>query len=254
MRLEFCLLLALTFACAGCGAASTASQSTRTQSAPAQSDAARISQQRPDAPRPSSGSPFLDRLVEAAIERTSHEVRYDPSYFRISYPGGDVPAEVGVCTDEVIRSYRVVGVDLQREVHEDIAGAFDAYPHKWGLKKPDANIDHRRVPNLMVFFGRQGAALPVTQAARDYKPGDVVTWDLGGGMTHIGIVVNVASEADENRLQIVHNIGAGPKMEDVLFAWTITGHYRYTGPKEGPKTGPQERPKAEGKAPGSGSR
>jgi uncharacterized protein YijF (DUF1287 family) len=120
---------------------------------------------------------------------------------------------------------------LQRLVHEDMERAFDAYPHKWGLKKTDTNIDHRRVPNLMTFFERQGAGLPVTQEARDYRPGDVVTWDLGGGMTHIGIVVNVPSEADAARLQIVHNIGAGPKMEDVLFNWKITGHYRYTGPK-----------------------
>ncbi|MFL6256458.1 MAG: DUF1287 domain-containing protein [Pyrinomonadaceae bacterium] len=183
-------------------------------------------------PRPSSGSPFLDRLAEAAVERTSHEVRYDPTYFRIDYPGGDVPAEVGVCTDEVIRSYRAVGVDLQQLVHDDMKGNFALYPHTWGLKKPDTNIDHRRVPNLMVFFERQGAAQAITKEARDYKPGDVVTWDLGGGLTHIGIVVAIPSESDENRLQIVHNIGAGPKMEDVLFSWKITGHYRFDGPKE----------------------
>jgi uncharacterized protein YijF (DUF1287 family) len=228
------MLLALTLAlaaCAGCGVDSTAKQTTR-----AQPDSARVStqssNQSSDQPRVSSGSPFLDRLAEAAIERTSHEVRYDPSYFVIDYPGGDVPSEVGVCTDEVIRSYRVVGVDLQREVHEDMARAFSAYPRTWGLKKTDANIDHRRVPNLMIFFARQGASLPVTQEAQDYKPGDVVTWDLGGGMTHIGVVVGVPSDADANRLRIVHNIGAGPKMEDVLFAWKITGHYRYTGRKQ----------------------
>lgn len=217
------MLLAL--ACAGCGGASKASQAGRAQvtsSRGAQSSVA----------RPSSGSPFLDKLVEAAIERTSHEVRYDASYFKIDYPNGDVPAEVGVCTDEVIRSYRAVGVDLQREVHEDMARDFDAYPHKWGLKQPDTNIDHRRVPNLMVFFERQGASLPVTEDAHDYKPGDIVTWDLNSQMTHIGIVVNVPSETDENRMQIVHNIGAGPKLEDVLFNWKITGHYRYTGPKK----------------------
>ncbi|MDQ3804866.1 MAG: DUF1287 domain-containing protein [Acidobacteriota bacterium] len=185
----------------------------------------------PQTPRPSSGSPFLDALVEAAIERTTYEVRYDPTYFRIAYPGGDVPAEVGVCTDEVIRSYRKVGVDLQKEVHEDMKANFHLYPRKWGLKRTDTNIDHRRVPNLMVFFERQGAARPVTSDARDYRPGDVVTWDLGGGLTHIGIVVNVPSPADANRLLIVHNIGAGPRMEDVLFNWKITGHYRYTGPR-----------------------
>ncbi|MBC7932443.1 MAG: DUF1287 domain-containing protein [Rubrivivax sp.] len=221
------MLALLATALVGCGARAGASQTGN----PSLSQA----RQQPDAqqkPRPSSGSPFLDKLVEAAIERTSHEVRYDATYFKIDYPGGDVPAEVGVCTDEVIRSYRAVGVDLQKEVHEDMAANFSAYPRTWGLKKTDKNIDHRRVPNLMVFFARQGAGLSVTQDARDYKPGDVVTWDLSGGLTHIGLVVNVASDADENRMQIVHNIGAGPKMEDVLFSWKITGHYRYAGPKE----------------------
>jgi len=195
-------------------------------------------------PRPSSGSPFLDRLSDAAVERTSHEVRYDPTYFVIDYPGGDVPAEVGVCTDEVIRSYRALGVDLQQLVHEDMKSNFSLYPRKWGLKKPDTNIDHRRVPNLMVFFERQGAARPVTDDARDYQPGDVVTWDLSGGLTHIGLVVAVPSEADEHRLQIVHNIGAGPKMEDVLFNWKITGHYRFTGPKPESKPPPPPQPTA----------
>src|SRR5947209_2507977 len=190
MRIKFCLLLAL--ACAGCGAASRASQIAH--------KVANQSQSQVSAQRLSSGSPFLDKLVEAAIERTSHEVRYDQTYFTIAYPGGDVPSDVGVCTDEVIRSYRAVGVDLQREVHEDMLRAFDSYPHKWGLKKTDANIDHRRVPNLMAFFERQGALLTVTADARDYKPGDVVTWDLRG-QTHIGIVVNVPSDADEGRMQ-----------------------------------------------------
>ncbi|HEV3471544.1 MAG TPA: DUF1287 domain-containing protein [Pyrinomonadaceae bacterium] len=219
-------LLLLTLSAAGCGAPPTRSQTPRPAPAPAP---ARAEQQAP--PRPSSGSPFLDALVEAAVERTTFEVRYDPTYFRIGYPGGDVPAEVGVCTDEVIRSYRKVGVDLQKEVHEDMKANFHLYPRKWGLKKTDTNIDHRRVPNLMVFFERQGAALPVTADARDYRPGDVVTWDLGAGLTHIGIVVNVPSAADPERLMIVHNIGAGPRMEDVLFNWKITGHYRYAGTK-----------------------
>ena len=192
-------------------------------------------------PKPSSGSEFLDRLSEAAVERTSREVRYDPTYFVIPYPNGDVPPEVGVCTDEVIRSYRALGVDLQRLVHEDMKDNFSLYPRTWGLKRPDTNIDHRRVPNLRVFFERQGASQPVTDDARDYKPGDVVTWDLGNGLTHIGIVVAVPSESDEGRLQIVHNIGAGPKMEDVLFAWKITGHYRFAGPKAEATRTPQPR-------------
>jgi uncharacterized protein YijF (DUF1287 family) len=220
-------LLPFALACAGCGAASTASPAASRQSA--QKASTQASGQ--NVARPSSGSAFLDRLVDAAVERTSHEVRYDPSYFTIDYPNGDVPAEVGVCTDEVIRSYRAVGVDLQKLVHEDMERDFAAYPRAWGMKKTDKNIDHRRVPNLMAFFKRQGASLPVTEEARDYKPGDVVTWDLSGGLTHIGLVVNVPSGADAARFQIVHNIGAGPKMEDVLFGWKITGHYRYEGPK-----------------------
>ncbi len=218
----------LLFACVGCGLTSRGSQSSRRAVTPSQSNGAPTNQS--VTPKLSSGSPFLDRLVEAAIERTTREVRYDPAYVVLAYPNGDVPEETGVCTDEVIRSYRAVGVDLQREVHEDMARDFAAYPRQWGQKKPDANIDHRRVPNLRIFFERQGAALPITADAKDYKPGDAVTWDLGGGQTHIGLVVNVPSTSDENRLLIVHNIGAGPQMEDVLFNWKITGHYRYFGP------------------------
>jgi uncharacterized protein YijF (DUF1287 family) len=130
---------------------------------------------------------FLRRLVNAAIERTTHAVRYEPAYVRIPYPGGDVPAETGVCTDEIIRSYRAVGVDLQKEVHEDMAQNFSAYPRKWRWLsgKPDSNIDHRRVPNLMVFFERKGEMLPITGLPGDYNPGDLVTYDLGGNVpTH----------------------------------------------------------------------
>ena len=229
MRKRFTLLCILLLTASGCSASRGGARAARAGGA--QAATPQTVRQTAPRPRPSSGSPFLDRLAEAAVERTSHEVRYDPTYFRIDYPGGDVPAEVGVCTDEVIRSYRAVGVDLQRLVHEDMESNFALYPRQWGLKKPDTNIDHRRVPNLMVFFERQGAAQPVTEEARDYRPGDVVTWDLGGGLTHIGVVVAVPSGGDENRLQIVHNIGAGPKMEDVLFNWKITGHYRFAGPK-----------------------
>jgi uncharacterized protein YijF (DUF1287 family) len=245
MRKRFvlpCLLLLAAGATFGCSASRGDTRSARAGGAQAATpQAAGRTNSRP---RPSSGSPFLDRLSDAAVERTGHEVRYDPTYFVIDYPGGDVPAEVGVCTDEVIRSYRAVGVDLQQLVHEDMKANFTLYPRKWGLKQTDANIDHRRVPNLMVFFERQGAAQPVTDDARDYRPGDVVTWDLGNGLTHIGVVVAVPSEADANRLQIVHNIGSGPKMEDVLFAWKVTGHYRYAGPKpEAPRPQPTARRK-----------
>jgi uncharacterized protein YijF (DUF1287 family) len=180
------------------------------------------------------GDDFLKRLVAAAIERTHHTVRYDPAYVRIPYPGGDVPADRGVCTDEVIRAYRAVGVDLQKEVHEDILRDPSAYPRKWRWLswRPDTNIDHRRVPNLMVFFSRRGEKLPVTTRAQDYLPGDLVTWDLSRGVPHIGIVVDRKSLFGGRRL-IVHNIGSGPQMEDVLFNWKITGHYRYYGPGHG---------------------
>jgi uncharacterized protein YijF (DUF1287 family) len=174
---------------------------------------------------------FLNQLVAAAIERTHHVVRYDPAYVRISYPGGDVPADTGVCTDEIIRSYRRVGVDLQKEVHEDMVRNFGVYPRSWRwlLSRPDTNIDHRRVPNLMVFFTRKGESLPLSSGPDEYTPGDLVTWDLGGGVPHIGIVVDQKS-AKSGHYMIVHNIGQGPRMEDVLFNWKVTGHYRYFGP------------------------
>ena len=191
------------------------------------------------APRPTSltlpQQQFLSRFAAAAVERTQHTVRYDPAYVRIPYPGGDVPPSTGVCTDEVIRSLRAVGVDLQKEVHEDIAAHPSSYPNKWasGLRSKnaattDTNIDHRRVPNLMVFFARHGQALPLSADARDYFPGEIVAWNLGGGITHIGIVVGKISP-QSGRYLIVHNIGQGPQMEDVLFDWKIIGHYRYFG-------------------------
>ena len=180
-------------------------------------------------PLPSQRQQFLSQLSAAAIERTHHSVRYVSEYVRIAYPGGDVPADTGVCTDEIIRSHRAVGEDLQKEVHEDMVKNFAAYRNqrRWRLDHPDSNIDHRRVPNLMVFFQRKGDVLAISNQAEDYSPGDLVTWDLGGGVPHIGIVVGQRSPT--GRYMIVHNIGAGPKMEDVLFNWKITGHYRYYG-------------------------
>jgi len=174
---------------------------------------------------------FLRKLVNAAIERTHHTVRYDPAYVRIPYPNGDVPFGTGVCTDEVIRAYRALGIDLQKEVHEDMLRNFSAYPNqrRWLLAHTDTNIDHRRVPNLMAFFTRKGEQLPASERSEDYSPGDLVTWDLGGNVPHIGIVVDRKS-ARTGRYLIVHNIGRGPQMEDVLFNWRITGHYRYFGP------------------------
>src|SRR5262249_8647561 len=161
---------------------------------------------------------FLRRLVAAAIERTHHSVRYVADYVRIPYPNGDVPSDTGVCTDEVIRSYRAVGIDLQKEVHEDMVQNFSAYPNqrRWLLAHPDSNIDHRRVPNLMVFFQRRGETLRITNRSEDYSPGDLVTWDLGGNVPHIGIVVDQKNRWS-GRYMIVHNIGEGPKMEDGLF-------------------------------------
>lgn len=169
------------------------------------------------------------RLSAAALARTEVPVTYDPAYVRLAYPGGDVAADRGVCADVVIRVFReAVGADLQRLVHEDMTAAFAAYPRHWGLTRPDSNIDHRRVPNLETFFRRQGAALAVTGDAADYRPGDVVAWNLKGPrgfLPHIGIVTDRV--APSGRPQVVHNIGAGPRLEDVLFAWPITGHYRW---------------------------
>lgn len=168
------------------------------------------------------------KLAEAALAQTKGHVVYDPAYFKLSYPGGDPPAGRGVCTDVVVRAYRALGVDLQVAVHEDMAAHFDAYPDLWRRGKPDANIDHRRVPNLMVFFARRGAALPLTTRPQDYRPGDVVAYDLGGGVTHVGVVSSRRS-GDGARPLLVHNIGEGPKLEDALFSWRVTGHFRYFG-------------------------
>lgn len=180
----------------------------------------------PSSAHPTDRGSFFLRLVDAAIERTAHQVTYDGGYRRIPYPGGDVPDDVGVCTDLVVRSYRAVGIDLQRRVHEDMAADFGAYPDNWGLSAPDPNIDHRRVPNLQTFFKRHGAALPVTGDPADYRAGDIVTWMLPGNLPHIGLVTDRTS-ADGRRPLIVHNIGRGPRIEDALFDYPVTGHYRY---------------------------
>lgn len=176
---------------------------------------------------PAAGD-FGTRLSRAALERTTHTVRYDPAYVAIAYPGGDVPDGQGVCADVVVRAYRAVGIDLQKAVHEEMAAAFDAFPTDWGLTRTDPNIDHRRVRNLEVFFGRRGTALPLSHDPRDYAPGDLVTWRLGGVLPHIGIVTD--RRAPSGRPVVVHNVGEGPKAEDVLFAFPLAGHYRYGGP------------------------
>jgi uncharacterized protein YijF (DUF1287 family) len=168
---------------------------------------------------PLLAQPAPSRVIEGARRQVGKTLSYDPAYRRIAYPNGDVPLATGVCTDVVIRAYRHAGVDLQVLVHEDMKRSFSAYPKSWGLRKPDTNIDHRRVPNLATFLKRQGAALPVTKKAADYLPGDVVTWKLSSGVPHIGIV--------SGRSRVVHNIGNGAQEEDVLFAYELTGHFRW---------------------------
>ena len=171
---------------------------------------------------------FENSLVNAAIDRTTHNVRYDGSYFSIAYPGGDVASDIGVCTDVIIRSYRTVGADLQVLVHEDMAENFDMYPSKkiWGLDSTDRNIDHRRVPNLQVFFERHGNTLKISNDKKDYVAGDIVTWMLPGNLPHVGIVTDRFSPTTGNPL-IAHNIGVGPRLEDMLFSYKITGHYKF---------------------------
>lgn len=166
----------------------------------------------------------LTMFLAAAHEETRHAVTYDPTYTRIPYPMGDVAPDKGVCTDVVIRAYRAIGTDLQRLVHEDMSQHFGLYPKAWGLSHTDSNIDHRRVPNLRVFLARFGASLAVSHKAADYTPGDLVTYNLTGHLPHIAIVSDVKG-ADAN--QIIHNIGYGPHQDDALFAWEMTGHYRY---------------------------
>lgn len=170
---------------------------------------------------------FAQKLSDASLSLTKDKVTYDPAYFTLKYPNGDVPADKGVCTDVIIRAYRKLGIDLQKEVHEDMKKNFSKYPKNWGLKRPDTNIDHRRVPNLRVFFAKFGQSKSIETNPALYAPGDIVTWLLPGNLTHIGIVVNKKS-ADGKRYLIVHNIGAGQVIEDCLFKFTITGHYQYS--------------------------
>ena len=174
----------------------------------------------------SQADTFYKKLVMAAVERTTYEEDYDPSYYTIDFPDGDIPANKGVCTDLIIRAYRKTGIDLQVEVNKDMSENFSSYPGIWGLSAPDPNIDHRRVPNLIRFFERKGKCLPVSNDWADYSPGDIVAWDLGNGITHIGIVTDLRNSTGTGYL-IAHNIGYGPELEDMLFTYRIIGHYRY---------------------------
>jgi len=177
-------------------------------------------------PLPDNASPQLKQMLDGAIAQAGVTTEYDPAYVTLEYPGGDVPEKTGVCSDVVVRAFRKAGIDLQKEVHEDMQAARSSYSTKWGSNAPDKNIDHRRVLNLMRYFERQGKSLPISDAADDYQPGDIVAWELSSGVDHIGIVTNMMSDSD-GRLLIVHNIGAGTRIEDVLLDWTIKGHYRY---------------------------
>ncbi len=188
------------------------------------------------------GAGEVERFVKAALEQVGVTLYYDPSYVKLAYPGGDVPPDRGVCTDVVVRALRRLGIDLQREVHEDMRAAFAAYPRRWGLTRPDRNIDHRRVPNLMTFFARRGKALPLSTDGADYAPGDIVAWSLPDGRPHIGILSDRPS-GTASRWLVVHNIGAGAQVEDVLFQFRIIGHYRPLpwrrghGPRQGRRAG-----------------
>lgn len=167
-----------------------------------------------------------EKVIAGAIEQTAYTSGYDPSYVKIAYPMGDVPRDRGVCSDVVVRAFREADVDLQKEVHEDMRKHFSAYPKKWGARGPDSNIDHRRVLNLMAYFERRDKALLILGTAESYLPGDVVAWDLGNNLQHIGLVTDVKSDSSPNLL-VVHNIGSGARLEDVLFAWRVIGHYRF---------------------------
>lgn len=171
--------------------------------------------------------PWTTRLVDAALDQVGVTVIYDPAYVRLDYPGGDVPAERGVCTDVVVRAYRkAFNIDLQQLVNEDMRAAFSAYPRIWGRKQPDRSIDHRRVPNLETFFKRKGAALEIVDDPAAYRPGDLVTQRLPGNLPHIAIVTGRMTP-DGRRPLVVHNIGAGAKVEDTLFAFRVVGHFRF---------------------------
>lgn len=175
---------------------------------------------------PANSSPNLKLIIDGATEQVGKTTTYDPSYQKIDYPNGDVAIETGVCSDVIVRAFRKAAIDLQKDVHEDMKDNFSAYPTRWGLSGPDANIDHRRVGNLMTYFARRAKSLSTDGDSATFLPGDIVTWDLGFGTEHIGMVVNVWYKPSQRHL-IVHNIGAGTRMEDVLFSWKITGHYRY---------------------------
>lgn len=169
-------------------------------------------------------------VIASARAQIGVTLSYDPAYTRLAYPGGDVPAERGVCTDVVIRALRAVGIDLQRLVHEDMRAHFGAYPAIWGLTRTDRNIDHRRVPNLETWLRRHGMARPVSDDPADYAPGDIVTWTVPPHLPHIGIVSDARADDGSGRPLVIHNIGQGTQQEDILFRFTQRGHFRWKDP------------------------
>ncbi len=214
------LLLPLTLTHAGCSRFDANQRVPATPSTMAmQRSVVVVPTPRPDTP--------INRAIASAFEQTEYTVVYDPAYTKLEYPNGDVSRERGVCADVIVRSFRAAGVDLQQQVHEDMHANFAAYPKRWGNRSTDRNIDHRRVANLMTFFERRGKALSVSTEAKDYRPGDVVAWDLGSGLLHIGLVSVRASDVEPTRFQIIHNINSGAQLEDVLLGWKIIGRYRY---------------------------
>ncbi|HEU4391273.1 MAG TPA: DUF1287 domain-containing protein [Blastocatellia bacterium] len=173
---------------------------------------------------PTNATP-REKIIAAALEQTTYTLSYDPAYVKLDYPGGDIPIDRGVCADVIVRAFRKAGVDLQKDVHEDMKRDFGAYPRIWGARAPDPNIDHRRVANLMKYFTRKSWSLALSNDTGGYVPGDVVAWDLGGGLLHIGLLTDEKSDSS-GRYLVVHNIGSGAQLQDVLFSWKIIGHYR----------------------------
>lgn len=167
-----------------------------------------------------------DRLAAAALTHSTEDVMYDPAYYMIDYPGGDVPANKGVAADVIVRTFREIDIDLQKEVHQDMARDFRLYPQLWSAPGPDTNIDHRRVPNLQRYFIRHGITLDTSRSPEEYRPGDIVVWAIANAETHIGIVVPGPGDR-AGQPWVVHNIGAGVVWDNSLFDYQILGHYRY---------------------------
>lgn len=175
--------------------------------------------------QPPSNESRLTALIAAAVEQSGVTTSYDPAYVKLTYPNGDVPRTTGVCSDVLIRAFRKIGLDLQKAIHEDMVRHFQKYPKAWGLRKPDANIDHRRVLNLMCFFQRKGWEIPISTRQQDNLPGDIVAWRLDNNLPHIGLMIDRVAPLSGNHL-ICHNIGQGVQVEDVVFTWKIIGHFR----------------------------